>query len=204
LLHGLGGVDLAQEDLVARGNTGVMRHAQRGACVALRIEVDHENRQSLHGERGGDVHRRGGFTHPALLVGDREDATLARLGQRVGVARVEDLGGAMSRRTDRGVDGGETVEGYGGEVVLDASGFTWNSGFRSTRHRTLLTRRSARFARYILVASRSRFRRPGRGAEERMRVPGPGAVPGLPTTRTHSRLFQYPIRILGSVGDMAG
>ncbi len=124
LLHGLGGIDLAEEDLVARGHTGIVRHAQGGARVALRIEVDHEDRQSLHGERGGDVHRRGGLTDPALLIGDREDATLARLRQCVGIARMQDLGGAMSSRADRGVDGGETVEGYGGEVVLGASGFT--------------------------------------------------------------------------------
>ncbi len=58
--------------------------AQRGARVALRIQVDDERLESLDGQRRGQVHRRGGLADAALLVGDGEQSALARPAQAAG------------------------------------------------------------------------------------------------------------------------
>ena len=46
---------------------------KRGAGVALRVQIDDQGLETLHGQCRGDVNRRRGLTHPTLLVGDGED-----------------------------------------------------------------------------------------------------------------------------------
>ena len=77
--------------------------AQRGAGVALRVQIDDERLESLDGQRGGQVHRGGRLAHAALLVGDREKSAMARAGQwRVG--GVQHLHRALGGGADRGVE----------------------------------------------------------------------------------------------------
>ena len=49
--------------------------------VALRVDIDDQDVQSGGSQRGSDVDRGGGLADAALLVGDREDAGLLRLGK---------------------------------------------------------------------------------------------------------------------------
>ena len=58
-----------------------MLDAERGAGVALRVEVDHEDLQSLQREGGRDVDGGGRLADAALLVGDGEHALMRRPGQ---------------------------------------------------------------------------------------------------------------------------
>ncbi len=55
--------------------------AQRGARVALGIQIDDESLESLDCQRRGEIHRRGGLADAALLVRDGEQPTMARPGQ---------------------------------------------------------------------------------------------------------------------------
>ncbi len=70
--------DLADEHLVRRRCALAVLDAERGAGIALRIEVDHQNLQSLQRERGGDVDGGGRLADAALLVGDGEDSLALR------------------------------------------------------------------------------------------------------------------------------
>jgi hypothetical protein len=76
---------------------------QRGACIPLRIQIDHERLESLDGQRGRQVHRGGGLTDATLLVGDGEQPAVARSVQwDVGLG--EHLRRALGRSADRGVE----------------------------------------------------------------------------------------------------
>ena len=75
--------------------------AERGAGVALRVEVDHQHAQPVQREGGRDVHRGRGLADPALLVGHRDHATPARARHPV-VLGVEHPSGAGGLLGDRG------------------------------------------------------------------------------------------------------
>ena len=76
--------------------------AERGAGVALRVEVDDENLQPLQREGGRDVDRSGGLPDAALLVGDREHPLMR--GARQARLGVQHAHGAFGFGPDRGVD----------------------------------------------------------------------------------------------------
>ena len=80
---------------------GAVLDAERGAGVALRVEVDHEDLQPLQRERGRDVDGGGRLADAALLVRDGEHALLRR--PRQSGAGVQHAYGALGFRSDRGV-----------------------------------------------------------------------------------------------------
>ncbi len=51
------------------------KDAEAAAGVALRVHVDEQHALALGGQGSGQVHRRGGLAHAALLIGDCQDAT---------------------------------------------------------------------------------------------------------------------------------
>ena len=69
------------EHVVDARHLGVVVDAERGAGVALRVDVDDQHGQSGLGQRGGDVDGGGGLADATLLVGDGEDAGRRRLGE---------------------------------------------------------------------------------------------------------------------------
>ncbi len=77
-----------------------MVDVERGARVALGVEVDHEGLESVDGEGGGEVHRAGGLADTPLLVGDRHDPAAAGTWQRP-FLRVQQTSGASSFLGDR-------------------------------------------------------------------------------------------------------
>ena len=85
LRRGVGDADLTEEHLVHRGDAGAVVHAQRGARVPLRVEVDHEHLQPLQRQRGREVHRARRLADPALLVRDRQHAAAVGAGELHGL-----------------------------------------------------------------------------------------------------------------------
>ncbi len=88
--------------------------AERGRGVALRVEVDHQDPQPVHGQRGGEVDGGGGLAHPALLVGHHHHPGGGRPGQSF--ARSADgldrsLGGTRDGRVIDLVDGLRVLHG---------------------------------------------------------------------------------------------
>jgi hypothetical protein len=49
-------------------------YPERGAGVALRVHVDHEDTQPAERQRSGKIDGRRGLADAALLIGDRDDA----------------------------------------------------------------------------------------------------------------------------------
>ncbi len=89
-----GGLDLfeqrafAEQGAVGAGAGGFVQ-ADAAGGVGLRIDVHEEDALAEGGETGGEVDGRGGFAHPALLIGDSHD--VARHG---GQCKVSGLSGA--------------------------------------------------------------------------------------------------------------
>ena len=50
----------------------VKADAETRGRVALRIEINQQHAPAHRGESGGEVDRRGGLAHPALLIGNRD------------------------------------------------------------------------------------------------------------------------------------
>jgi hypothetical protein len=98
--RGLRQPDLAQQGLVHRRRAQTMVHAESRACVALRVEVDHEHPDAVHRQRGRDVDRAGGLPDAALLVGDRHHPPMGRPRHPVPV-RVQDARRALRLLRDR-------------------------------------------------------------------------------------------------------
>ena len=65
---------LTCEHVIHIGRSFRMLDAQGRRRISLRVEIHHQDAFATQGERCGDVHRRGGLTHPALLVGNRDDS----------------------------------------------------------------------------------------------------------------------------------
>ena len=55
-----------------------------GAGVALRVDVDQQDALLGGGQRGGEIHRRGGLAHAALLIRYRDDPSHENPGWFVG------------------------------------------------------------------------------------------------------------------------
>jgi hypothetical protein len=53
-----------------------MIQAEAGGCVALRVEVDHQDSCPRQGEVGTNVHRCRGLADSPLLVGDSKDTSV--------------------------------------------------------------------------------------------------------------------------------
>ena len=79
-----------------------MGNAQRRGGIALRIEVEHEDAQTVHGQRGCEVHGGGGLPDATLLVRDRQDAGLRRPG-KLARSTTQHLHRATGRSRDGGV-----------------------------------------------------------------------------------------------------
>ena len=94
--------DLPDQHLVGRRRSGLpVFDPQRRAGIALRIEVDHQRLESLHGQCRRQVHRGRRLTDAALLIGDGEHPA-ATSGGAASVG-VQHLHRALGGRTDRGV-----------------------------------------------------------------------------------------------------
>ncbi len=65
-----------------------MLDTEGGRGVALRVEIDHEDPEIVHRQRGGQVHCRGGLADATLLVGHHHHARAFRTWERVVVAQV--------------------------------------------------------------------------------------------------------------------
>ena len=70
---------LDQHVVDGRG-AGPVLHIERRGRVALRVQVDDQHPRSVLGQRGGQVDRRRGLAHAALLVGDRDHPAGSRPG----------------------------------------------------------------------------------------------------------------------------
>ena len=64
---------LRHDDVVDRDLPGLVADTHPGRCVALGIEIDHQDPVANVRERGSQAHGGGGLAHPALLVGDGDD-----------------------------------------------------------------------------------------------------------------------------------
>ena len=125
--------------------------AERGAGIALRVEVDDENLQPLQREGGRDVDRSGGLPDPALLIGDREHPLMHGARQaRLGVKQAD---GAFGFSSDGRVDdvvGNPSSGRVSGHVSRETSVFPvradrWHSTtIRYRIHPLLLPIRGAR------------------------------------------------------------
>ena len=95
--------DFAEEHFVRRGCARLpVGDAERRARVALRIKIDHQGLESLHGKRGGKVDRGRCLAHAALLVGDGEQPAV-RWPLQWFVDGVQHPHGALRSGADRGV-----------------------------------------------------------------------------------------------------
>uniref|UniRef100_A0A183BUV4 LigA n=1 Tax=Globodera pallida TaxID=36090 RepID=A0A183BUV4_GLOPA len=71
-------IDIGDEQIIARMLALGPGDAEAGRGIALRIEIDQQDALAGRGERGADIDRRGGLTHPALLIGDSDADHLGR------------------------------------------------------------------------------------------------------------------------------
>src|SRR5699024_1614638 len=102
LLHHLGGAHLTDQQLVAGWGAHPVLGVQRGRSIALWVQVDNEDLEAMQAQRPGEVHRGGGLTHPALLVGHRDLTALLRL-RKFQVVGVLHLGSLARSLRDWGV-----------------------------------------------------------------------------------------------------
>lgn len=69
------------QDVVDRGDLGVVVDSESRGGVSLRVEVDHQNPGTVQGQRSGEVDRGGRLPHAALLVGNHHHSRLRRPGK---------------------------------------------------------------------------------------------------------------------------
>ena len=68
----------ADQHVIGRAVAVAAIDAETGRGVALRIEIDDQHALADRGERGAEIDRGGGLADAALLVGERQDARMAR------------------------------------------------------------------------------------------------------------------------------
>jgi hypothetical protein len=73
----LANADLVEQDLVDRRQGSALLDPRPHGGVALRVEVGQQHALTEFGEGCGEIHRRGGLAHPALLVGNRQNSHVA-------------------------------------------------------------------------------------------------------------------------------
>ncbi len=76
--HGIAQRRLADQDVVGRAAAVAAIDAEPGRGVALRIEIDDQDALADRGECGPEIDRCGCLADAALLVGERQDARMAR------------------------------------------------------------------------------------------------------------------------------
>ncbi len=69
---------VADQHVVGRAAAVAAVDAEAGRGVALRIEVDDQHALADRGQRRAEIDRRGGLADAALLVGEGQDARMAR------------------------------------------------------------------------------------------------------------------------------
>jgi hypothetical protein len=80
-----------------------MLDAERGARVALRVEIDDKRPEALQRKRRGDIHRGRRLAHAALLIGDGEHALARRPRKLPTLCVVQQAHGAFGFSANRGV-----------------------------------------------------------------------------------------------------
>ena len=108
------------QHLVDRRRPAGVLDAEPGAGVALRVEVDHQHPQAVHGHRDGEVDRAGGLADAAFLVRDGDHPPARGLGERVVAAGVPDPNGLGRLPHDRRVEAVAVVRGHTDRVVEHA------------------------------------------------------------------------------------
>ena len=70
----------ADQHVIGRAVAVAAVDAEPGRGVALRIEIDDQHALADGGQRGAEIDRGRGLADAALLVGERQDARMGRLG----------------------------------------------------------------------------------------------------------------------------
>ena len=76
--HGVAQRRFADQHVIGRAVAAAAVDAEAGRGVALRIEIDDQHALADRGQRGAEIDRGGGLADAALLVGERQDARMAR------------------------------------------------------------------------------------------------------------------------------
>jgi len=76
--HGFAQRRLADQHVIGRAVAAAAVDAKTGGSVALRIEIDDQHTLADRSECGTQIDRGGGLADAALLVGERQDARMAR------------------------------------------------------------------------------------------------------------------------------
>ena len=101
--HGFAQRRFADQHVIGRAVAVAAIDAEAGRGVALRIEIDDQHALADRRERGAEIDRGGGLADAALLVGERQDARMARRsGRPILLIYLINYGHARSPCCDRG------------------------------------------------------------------------------------------------------